>query len=521
MVRLSAPLAAACGDETAVVDDRTSLTWRQYDARVNRCLHALRARGHGAGATVALLCGNRHEFLEVGSALFHGGYLFPPIDWHLSPAEIAHVLVDSGATCLVTDDEHVARARVAIERTGRTIDLVVTGDAPAGTVPYERLLAEADPAEPEHQCLGSVMMYTSGTTGRPKGVRSTGVPIGGPVELGHLAVQGYVELFRIDVTGRSLAIAPLYHGGPYLFGVVPFAAGCPIVLRRRFDAERTLRDIDELAITNAYFVPTHFVRLLRLPPEVRERFDGSSLRTVWHTAAPCPPAVKRAMIEWWGPVLHETYAATDAGIGTLIDSHEWLRRPGSVGRASPLSEILVLDDERRPLPAGEVGTVYIRNRHGGDVSYHNDPEKTAAAHLAPGVVTVGDVGHLDEEGYLFLSDRRIDMIVTGGVNVYPAEVEARLLAHPAVVDAAVFGVPDDDLGEAVHAAVQLGARDDAGDGADDGLLDELAEFCRLELAGYKVPRSFEVHARLPRSETGKLVKHVLRDPWWAGRERRI
>jgi long-chain acyl-CoA synthetase len=515
---LSARLAASRGDEIAIVDDHGSTTWREFDERVDRCLNGLRDRGHEPGSTIALLCGNRREFLEANGALFHGGYLFPPVNWHFSPSEVAYVLDDSGAVAVIVDDEHAGLARAAVTELGRPIDVIVTGsETPAGATSYEQMLGAASPDEPEHQTLGSVMFYTSGTTGRPKGVRSTSVPLGGEIELGELALQGYMGLFDIDPRGRSLITAPLYHGGPYIFGAVPFGAGCPIVLRRRFEPEAVLLDIDSLGITNAYFVPTHFARLLRLPDDVRARFDGSTLRTVWHTAAPCPPNVKQAMIDWWGPVIHETYAASDAGIGTLISSTEWLAKPGSVGRATPLSEILIVDDDGNQLPAGEVGTIYFHNRLGGDVLYHNDPEKTEEAHLAPGVMTVGDVGHLDHDGYLFLSDRKIDMIITGGVNVYPAEIEARLMSHPAVIDAAVFGVPDEEYGEQVKAAVLVADGVEAG----DALGDELRAFCREALAGYKVPRSFDFPGEFPRTATGKLLKRLLRDPYWVGHDRQI
>ena len=518
MARLSAATAATRGDEIAIVDDVGEITWREFDERTNRCLNGLRARGHRSGDTIALLCGNRREFLEANGALLHGGHLFPPINWHLSPTEVAHLLDDSGARAILVDDEYASLAAATAALVDRTLDVIVMGSkVPDDAVSYEQMLADATPDEPADQTLGAVMMYTSGTTGRPKGVRSTALPLGGEIELAMLAVQGYTDLFHIDVHGRSLITAPLYHGGPYIFGAVPFGAGCSIVLRRRFDAAAVLRDIDEFAITNAYFVPTHFSRLLRLPDDVKASFDGSSLRTVWHTAAPCPPMVKRAMIEWWGPVIHETYAASDGGIGTLISSEEWLRKEGSVGRASPLSTILVVDDDGNPLPAGQVGTIYIQNRLGGDVSYHNDHEKTEAAHLAPGVVTVGDVGYLDDDGYLFLSDRKIDMVISGGVNIYPAEIEARLMSHPAVNDAAVFGVPDDEFGEQVKAAVLLA---DGVDGSPE-LADDLAAFCREELAGYKVPRSFDFPTEFPRTPTGKLVKRVLRDPYWVGSDRVI
>lgn len=518
MSRLGAPIAARRGDRPAIVDETGTTTWRQHDARVNRCLNGIRERGHPAGSTIALLCGNRREFLEASCALFHGGYLFPPINWHSSADEVAYVISDSGARAIIVDGDFADLAVRAVTLLDRPIDVIMTGpNVAAGTASFDQMLAESSADEPDDQSLGAVMMYTSGTTGRPKGVRSTGVTVGGPIELGQLAIEGYVEMFGIDVDGRTLINAPLYHGGPYVFGAVPFAGGCSVVLRNHFDPAETLRDIDRFGITNAYFVPTHFVRMLRLADSVRDAFDGSSLRSVWHTGAPCPVDVKRAMIEWWGPLIHETYAATDAGVGTLISSDEWLDRPGSVGRASPLSEILVVDDDGVEVPDGTTGTIYIRNRLGGDVSYHNASDKTAAAHLAPGVVTVGDVGHVDDDGYLYLSDRKIDMIISGGVNIYPAEIESRLLQHAAVADVAVFGVPDDDLGERVSAAILV--TEDHQPSGD--LATELTEFCGERLAAYKVPRQFEFPTSFPRTPTGKLVKRVLRDPHWQSHDRRI
>ena len=362
------------------------------------------------------------------------------------------------------------------------------------------------------------MFYTSGTTGRPKGVRSTAFAVGMPVSVHASLLAGLAGMLHIPDGGVCLVNAPLYHGGPFLFSMLPAYRGASLVMRRRFDAEEMLRLIDEYGVTTAYAVPTHFVRLLRLPDEVKAAFDGSSLRGVFHTGAPCAPEVKRQMLEWWGPVVHELYSATETGgLGCLVTGDDWLTRPGTVGRPLPVVAIEIVGDDGEVLPAGEVGTVYVRNLIGGDFAYHGAPEKTAEAHRAPGVMTVGDVGYLDDDGYLFLCDRKIDMIISGGVNIYPAEIEAVLINHPAVLDAAVFGIPHDEFGEEVKAVVQLAP----GQTPSAGLAADITAYAREHLGGYKVPRSIDFTDEFPRTETGKLLKRRLRDPYWADRERAI
>ncbi len=263
-------------------------------------------------------------------------------------------------------------------------------------------------------------------------------------------------MLHIPEGGVCLVNAPLYHGGPFLFSMLPAYRGATLVMRRRFDPAEMLGVIDEYQVTVAYAVPTHFVRLLRLPDDVKAGFKGDSLQGVFHTGAPCAPEVKRQMLEWWGPVIHELYSATETGgLGCFITGDEWLKKPGTVGKPLPVVAIEIVSDDGEVLPANEVGTVYIRNLIGGDFNYHGAPEKTAEAHREPGVMTVGDVGFLDDEGYLFLCDRKIDMIISGGVNIYPAEIEAVLVNHPAVLDAAVFGIPHDEFGEEVKAVLEL------------------------------------------------------------------
>ena len=518
MVYLAAQHATARGQEVAVIDEYGKWSWEEHNARANRLLNGLRGLGHHAGSTVALLSTNRHEFLETCSALVHGGYRFPPINSQFSVDEVAHVLEDSGAEALIADAAVGDTALAAAKRVPGVRNVIVFGGAAGGgALDYEELLEASDDAEPAGQCMGANLMYTSGTTGRPRGVISTGMALGAPVE-GLDALADLCSLLGIDAAGgRALLNAPGYHGGPMLFGITPFLVGASVLVRRRFDAAQMLHDIDEFGVTIAYCVPTHFVRLLRLPQEDRCRFDGSSLRSVFHTAAPCPPTVKREMIEWWGPIVSEVYAATDAGIGTFITASEWLGKPGSVGRAVPTSEIVVVDAEGNHLGPNEIGSVYVKSLQGTDISYLGDQEKTRSAHLEHGTVTVGDVGYLDEDGYLFLSDRKIDMIISGGVNIYPAEIEAHLITHPAVEDVAIFGVPDDEFGEQVKAAIVLAD----GFTPSRALEADLMSYCREALAGYKVPRSFDFPATFPRTDTGKLRKRELRDPYWAHTDRDV
>ena len=512
-------LAAADPDRPAIVDEFTELTRTRLDERVNRLVNGLRAAGVAPGDVVAVLAGNRHENVEAILACGVSSWILVPLNWHLTADEIAYILNDSGARALIADTEFAAVAAEATKDTpGVTVRLLFGGEPPNGFGAYEDLLAGASPDEPADQAGGTYMFYTSGTTGRPKGVRSTSFAVGMPVAVSVAMISGLAGMLQVPDGGVCLVNAPMYHGGPFLFSMLPAYRGATLVMRRGFDAAEMLRLIDEYQVTTAYAVPTHFVRLLRLPDDVRAAFDGSSLKAVFHTGAPCAPDVKRQMLEWWGPVIHELYSATETGgLGCFVTGEDWLTRPGTVGRPLPVVAIEIVGDDGAVLPSGEVGTVYLRNLIGGDFSYHNAPEKTAESHREPGVMTVGDVGYLDDDGYLFLRDRKIDMIISGGVNIYPAEIEAALLNHPAVLDAAVFGIPNDEFGEEVKAVVQLAP----GQTPSAQLAAELTAYAREHLGGYKVPRSIDFTDEFPRTETGKLLKRQLRDPYWAGRERAI
>jgi long-chain acyl-CoA synthetase len=367
----------------------------------------------------------------------------------------------------------------------------------------EALLVRASPDEPADQVCGALMPYTSGTTGRPKGVHNGLFPLGGPWRKVERLLSYAGVALGVPADGTVLLTGPWHHSAQLFFSLLPLLRGARLVMTERFDATATLALIDRERVTETHLVPTQFVRLLRLPGAVRDAFSGASLRLVWHGAAPCPAGVKRRMIEWWGPRLTEYYAATEGGVVTQIDSEQWLRRPGSVGRAVPPNEVLVVDDAGRPVPPGVVGRVFVRRRADRDFRYHNAPAKTEAAHLEPGVFTYGERGHLDEHGYLYLAGRSDDMILSGGVNVYPAEVEEVLLSHPRVRDAAVLGLPDDEWGERVVAVVEMAP--DAGDPTA-----ELDRHCRRSLAGFKVPRSYRLVSEIPREPTGKLARSGLR-----------
>jgi long-chain acyl-CoA synthetase len=553
MATLLAEFRATRPDETVIVDeDGGGCTFAELDRRVNQLVHAFRSAGLAVGDTLAVLCGNRQELVEVTLAAMHGGWVVVPVNWHWVADELHHVLVDSGARALLVEAPFADTTADALARGGHVCDLVITvgsvvtvgdgvvgdrvaghgdsdGDSQLGGVPsigHEAFVAGGSTDEPDDQCTGGPMFYTSGTTGFPKGVRGGLNRTGEDMVLWQLVSASIAGLLGLPPAGVTLLDGPMYHSAQWAFAMFPLVAGgSSLVMRRRFDPAETLAAIDRHGVTNVHLVPTQFVRLLKLPDDIRAAFDGGSLATVMHGAAPCPPEVKRRMLEWWGPVVSEYYGGTEGGFLTVATGAEWLEHPGTLGRETPMAEVLVLDDNGEPCPPGVSGQIWFRSKVGADFAYHNDPDKTAAAHRQGGLGTLGDVGYLDEDGWLFMSDRRIDMIISGGVNIYPAEIEGVLVTHPAVADAAVFGIPDEEFGEQVMAVVELAEPADAGTpGAADGeraLVADLLEHCRTHLAGYKVPRRLEVAPSLPRQPTGKLYKRLLRDPFWQGTGRKI
>ena len=488
------------------------VTSAELEAAGNRFARALDHAGVPSRASVAVLAGNTREYLAAYRGAIWSGRRFTPMSWRWTADDVAYVAGNCEADVLVVEDRFVDLAAGAMRLVEPSCRVVV-GEPVPGWRPWSEV--EALPGEPlPTDVAGTTMLYTSGTTGRPKGVQRQ-FPEHPPP--GHLG-RGGMDMLRwclgdAAAEGAHLVSTPMYHSGPLTYADGASLLGSDLVLMERFDPEAVLRAIEEHRIGSAFMVPTQFVRLLRLPAEVRDRYDLSSLRLVVHGSAPVAPEVKRAMIEWLGPVLFEFYGGTEGG-GVSIDSHDWLAHPGSVGRPRAGLRVEVRDQLGSPAPSGTEGEIWFND--GRTFRYKDDEAKTAET-VRDGWFTIGDIGYLDDDGFLFLCDRRADVIVSGGVNVYPAQVEATLLAHAAVADCCVVGVPDDEWGEVVRAVVQA----TSGHDPSTALADQLLAHCRSSLAGYQLPRAVDFDDALPRTETGKLARRQVRDRYWAGRSRRI
>ena len=497
-----AAIAARTPERPALTLDGECWRYGELESRANRLAHALRAAGLGTGDGIAVLLGNQLEMFVAYWAAQRIGLYFTPISTQLKSAEIAWIVEASRARALISADAFLPRLDPIAEGLPPLRLLVQgTGSTPAPWQALNGFVANHPSNFPEDACEGAPLLFSSGTTGRPKGVINVR-PGAAPGTVGELAHRR-MALHGIDADTIYLSTAPLYHSAPLRYTEMVLRQGGHCVIMEKFDAALALAMIERHRITHSQWVPTMFVRLLRLPAAVQSRHDLSSLRYAIHAAAPCPPAVKRAMLDWWGPILHEYYSATEANGQTVIGPQEWLAHPGSVGRPL-LGRVRIRDAAGRDLPPFEHGLVYLDG--GARFEYLDDPEQTAAAYADDGLSTLGDIGYLDEDGYLYLTDRRDFTIITGGVNVYPREVEDVLLTHPDVMDAAVFGLPDSEFGERVHAVVEA----TPGLAGNAALAARLEVFCREHLAHLKCPRSFEFRETLPRLPTGKLAKGALR-----------
>jgi long-chain acyl-CoA synthetase len=506
------PYAVATPDKPALImaGSGETVTFAAYEARCNQVAHLLRAAGLTRGDHIAVFMENNLHMIEIEGAAERVGLYYTLVNAYLAPDEVAYIVNNSRSRLFFSSVGKREVAEAAAPACPRLERLLMTGlDAPSGRwEPYEEAMAgwPSDPVPDEK--LGAAMLYSSGTTGQPKGILRA-LPDFAPSD--PLPVMEFVvKMFGFRPGMTYLNPAPLYHSAPQASVSLSLRLGGTAVIMEHFDAEGWLALVERYRVTHCQMVPTMFTRLLRLPDEVRNRYDLSSLEAIVHAAAPCPVPVKRAMIDWVGPIILEYYAATEANGATVCDSAQWLSHPGTVGK--PLfGEVLILDDKQDECPVGVDGTVWFRGATAFE--YFDDPAKTAAGRSTDGLAsTVGDVGHLDGEGYLYLTDRKSYMIISGGVNIYPQETENLLSTHPAVMDVAVIGVPNEDLGEEVKAVVQ--PVDPARAGPE--LAQELIAFCREHLAHFKCPRTIDFVDELPRLPTGKLYKRLIRDQYWAG-----
>ncbi len=496
----------------------SSETFGELELRSRRIAHLLRARGIAQGGCVAALLDNCDPaFHDLYWACQRVGLYFTPVNWHLQPDEVQYIVDNSDADALFVSEVFVELAVHTAPRCPKLRLRVVTRGEAEGFEPLAAALAGVPQDAPlENQREGALMIYSSGTTGRPKGVRRPllDVPPGDPRVSGF--AQGFLAMFGIHSGDRYLCPAPLYHAAPLQFTVAHTRIGASVVVLPRFDPELVLRVIQDQHVTSSQWVPTHFHRLLRLPEDVRRRYDLSSLRVAVHAAAPCPVPVKEAMIAWWGDAIVEYYAGTEGG-GTLIRAAEWLTHKGSVGRHWSGGKIWILDENGQALTEpNREGAVYFEAPPMGRFAYYKDENKTAGTYRG-NLFTIGDIGYLDAEGYLYLTDRQSSMIISGGVNIYPQETESHLMVHPKVDDVAVIGVPNQEMGEEVKAVVV------PAEGVQPGpeLEQELIAYCRAGIAHYKCPVSIDFVPALPRTETGKMAKRKLRDRYWSGHARRL
>jgi long-chain acyl-CoA synthetase len=483
-----------------------SLTFAELESRANQSAHALRALGLSVGDHIAFLLENRLEFMEICWAAQRSGTVFTAISRYLTADEATYIAQDCGAKVFITSDKYAETGAEILGQLDDDVHGMMVGKASPDSQSWEELVSSMPTTPIDDECAGIAMLYSSGTTGRPKGIVRA-------YEFDSLDSMSPVLLNVCEAMGKMhpdsiyLSPAPLYHSAPLGVGMVAAALGTTTMIMERFDAEELLAAIEKFKITHTQVVPTMFVRALKLPEETRKCFDVSTLTCAIHVAAPCPVEIKRAMIDWWGPILLEYYAGTEGNGVTAANSEEWLTHPGTVGKAL-FGKIRILDDHGKELPTGDIGDVYFDA--GLSFSYHGDDEKTANSRTKEGWSTLGDIGKLDEDGFLYLADRRAYTIISGGVNIYPQECEDLLITHPQIIDAAVFGVPDEVFGEAVKAVVQPMNFTEANDAFEA----ELIAWCREHLSVIKAPQSIDFRETLPRTPTGKLIKRHLKAEYW-------
>jgi len=505
------PLVDAANEDPQrfiISDGVTDFTRRAFNDRVNRAIHMMWDMGITPGSAAAIMAVNSCDFAALAIGMALGGVSFVPVNWHLTEDEAGYILKQSGAKVVFSDAEHSGLARKAATRAGG-IPVIQFGAEVDG------LLAKSVSAEiPDDTLYATPIYFTSGTTGKPKGTRMSQMPQG--VTLRQAMAQ-FTALPSVIGGGKAerppshLVTGPMYHAAPLMAGLRTLMQGGQVRIMKRFDAEEALKLIEQYKVTLLMMVPIMFSRMLQLPEAVRKKYDHSSIRSVTHLGAPMPIEVKRKIIDWWGPILSDAYGCSEIGAVSFIGTQEWLKKPGSVGKPIPSFTVQIIGEDNQELPVGEVGLIYMTSLTDVDLLYVDDPEKTKAAHRGPKQFTLGDMGRLDEDGYLYLADRRVDMINSGGVNIYPAEIEAAMLEHPAIADVAVIGVPNKEWGQEVKAIIELRA----GHSGSQTLAAEILIWLKDYVGSYKMPKSIEFRASLPRYPNGKLHRRELRDPYWA------
>ena len=507
---VSAFWAKKKADRTAVTDRFGTRTYAEVNANANRLARVFRDAGLKPGDGVALFCTNRAEFIETLNASRRVGLRLTPVNWHLAAGEIAYVLQDCEAKALVAETRFETILRAEKESPYLRLRIGIGEGAP-GFLPYERTILEMSGDDIDDPLLGSQMLYTSGTTGRPKGVfRPHGVAT--PPQF-----EGSNANYNPD-TDVQICVGPGYHAAPLAFDIaIAQASGVPVTfIGERWDTEEVFRTIEKHRVTHGHMVPIMFQRMLAASDELKKKHDLSSLKLLVHGAAPCPPEIKRAMIEWLGPKLFEYYAGSEGGAGFYITAPEWLQKPGSVGKRPQLLRVKIMDEEGNELPNGQTGLIYHERQALNPFSYYKDDKKTSGAYRGE-FFTLGDIGYFDEDDYLFLTGRSAEIIISGGVNIYPQEVDNEIIKHPAIEDVCTIGVPNKEWGEEVKSIVML----KSGYAPSDALKKEIIEFVRPKLAGFKVPRSVDFVADLPRSAAGKIQRKKVREPFWEGRKVQI